>query len=108
MPLVHERRLREGRRSVDQRFVFDREASRVRAERGNGEAAGPPMRLQPDARDAITALYYVRTLDLDAGRAVDVPIVENGRQSTLGIRAIARERLRSAAGRSRRCASRWT
>jgi Protein of unknown function (DUF3108) len=91
MPLVHERRLREGRRSVDQRFVFDREASRVRAERGNGEAAGPAMRLQPDARDAITALYYVRTLDLDAGRAVDVPIVENGRQSTLAIRAIARE-----------------
>jgi hypothetical protein len=91
MPLVHERRLREGRRVVDQRFVFDREASRVRIEQGSGEAAGPPVRLWPEARDAITALYYVRTLDLQPGRTLDVPIFENGRHSTLGLRAIARE-----------------
>jgi hypothetical protein len=91
IPLEHERRLREGRRSVDQRLVFDRETMRVRAEQGSGQPAGPPVRLQPDTRDALTALYYVRTLDLTPGRNVDVPIVENGRLSTLGIRAIARE-----------------
>jgi hypothetical protein len=49
------------------------------------------VRLQPETRDAITALYYVRTLDLAPGQSVDVPIVENGRLSTLGVRAAARE-----------------
>jgi hypothetical protein len=98
-PLVHERRLREGRRSVDQRFVFDLDAGQVRGEQRDGEPAGPAVRLWPEARDAITALYFARTLDLRPGARVQAPVFENGRHSTLAISGLADETITAGGAR---------
>ncbi len=90
-PQVHERMLREGRRRVDQRIHFD--AARLQAQplTPAGEPAGPAVRLWPHVRDAVAAFYFVRTLNLAPGSRVEMPIVENGRHSTLEIEAAGAE-----------------
>jgi hypothetical protein len=90
-PRVHERILREGRRRVDQRIHFD--AARLLAQPvvASGEPAGPAIRLWPHVRDAVAAFYFVRTLNLAPGSRVEIPIVENGRHSTLEIEAVSAE-----------------
>jgi Protein of unknown function (DUF3108) len=90
-PLWHERRLREGRRAVDERLAFDREARRVHAQRLDGSPAGPDVRMAPYSRDAVSAFYYVRTLALSPGDRLEIPVVENGRQLRLVLQAADRE-----------------
>jgi hypothetical protein len=78
-PTEHRREIREGRRQVDGRYVFDRGASLVHT---------PLMALplgSPFARDALSALYYVRTLALRAGDIIDVPLNEAGTSLTLTV-----------------------
>jgi hypothetical protein len=82
-PLLHERRIREGRRALDQRVVFDPAARSAQPQAADGQPSGPPLRVWPEARDAIAALFYVRTLALVPGQRVTVPIVEGGQHSTL-------------------------
>jgi hypothetical protein len=82
-PLLHERRIREGRRALDQRVVFDPAARSAQPQAADGQPSGPPLRVWPEARDAIAALFYVRTLALVPGQRVTVPIVEGGQLSTL-------------------------
>jgi Protein of unknown function (DUF3108) len=90
-PLWHERRLREGRRAVDERLAFDHEARRVHAQRPDGSPAGPDVRMAPFSRDAVSAFYYVRTLALSPGDRLEIPVVENGRQVRLVLHAANRE-----------------
>lgn len=99
MPLHHERALREGRRSVDQRYTFDAAAGQMRLLAADGQPAGPVIRLWPHARDGVAALYYVRTLDLTPGATIELPVVENGRNQTLAITAAGAEVV-TAGGRS--------
>jgi hypothetical protein len=82
-PLLHERRIREGRRALDQRVVYDPAGRSAQPQHADGQPSGPPFRVWEDARDAVSALFYVRTLDLPAGSRATVPIVEGGQQSTL-------------------------
>ncbi|HWJ55678.1 MAG TPA: DUF3108 domain-containing protein [Vicinamibacterales bacterium] len=92
-PLLHERRIREGRRALDQRLVFDPAARSAQPQAADGQPSGPPLRLWPEARDAVSALYYVRTLALSEGRRVTIPIVESGQHSTLVLEPGAVERV---------------
>jgi hypothetical protein len=72
LPTEHRREIREGRREVDRRYVYDRDARTVQTDQMAlplGDAA---------ARDALTALYYVRTLPLLPGAIVSVPMNEAG------------------------------
>jgi hypothetical protein len=93
LPGRHERRIREGRRRLDQAVTFDH-AERVAQPRGpGGSPSGPAIRLWPQARDAVSALYYLRTLPLAPGGSVAIPVVENGRHSTLVVTAGGRERI---------------
>ncbi len=92
-PLLHERRIREGRRALDQRVVFDPAARSAQPQHGDGQPSGPPLRVWPEARDAVAALYYVRTLALTPGSRVTVPIVEGGQHSTLVLEPGALERV---------------
>ena len=107
-PLLHERRIREGRRALDQRVVFDPAARSAQPQHGDGQPSGPPLRVWPEARDAVAALYYVRTLALTPGGRVTIPIVEGGQHSTLVLepgaveRVAGRRRRRSRRGASRR------
>ena len=100
-PLLHERRIREGRRALDQRVVYDPAARSAQPQHGDGQPSGPPLRVWPEARDAVAALFYVRTLSLEPGGRVTVPIVEGGQHSTLVLEPGAIERIAAGGGTDR-------
>jgi Protein of unknown function (DUF3108) len=81
-PIEHTREVREGRRALDRTYVFDRDARVVRmgdtpGQARQAEAVALPLGV-PATRDAITALYYARTLTLEPGAIITVPINEAG------------------------------
>jgi uncharacterized protein DUF3108 len=81
-PRVHERDQQEGSRHATRAFVFDGAARTVRTGRTLDEAlasAAVVLPMAPRARDAISALFYVRTLPLRAGERVRLPVNEAGR-----------------------------
>jgi hypothetical protein len=83
-PRVHERDQQEGRRHVTRAFVFDHAARIVRTGRTLDEAltsAAVLLPIAPRARDAMSALFYVRTLPMKAGERVRFPVSEGGAQS---------------------------
>jgi Protein of unknown function (DUF3108) len=82
LPRVHERDQQEGSRHVSRAFVFDGAARTVRTGRTLDEAltsAAVVLPMAPHARDAISALFYVRTLPLRAGERIRFPVNEAGR-----------------------------
>lgn len=85
LPLEHVREIREGRRVLDRRYAYDRAARVV----DTGAVALPLG--HPHARDAITALYYVRTLPLATGRSFHVPLNEAGSRVILDVVVGGRE-----------------
>jgi len=88
VPLVHERDQREGRRHVTRAFVFDAAARRVRSGRTVADARGGAAVLLPlpdGSRDALAALYYVRTLPLTPGSRVQFPVNEAGRNLVVDV-----------------------
>jgi hypothetical protein len=81
-PRVHERDQHEGSRHVTRAFVFDHAARIVRTGRTLDEAltsAAVVLPIAPRARDAMSALFYVRTLPLKKGDRVRFPVNEGGR-----------------------------
>jgi hypothetical protein len=94
MSVRHERRLREGRRVVDEAYVFDRGAGQVR---WVDDAARPPLRLWPGARDPVAAFYYLRTLALAPGTRLQIPVNDNGRNLGLDVQVGGVERVRIGA-----------
>jgi uncharacterized protein DUF3108 len=83
MPVRHERRLREGRRTVDEIVRFEESRHLVVSESDNGR---PPLRLWPGARDPIAAFFYVRTQPLAPGTSLQIPVNDNGRNLILDLR----------------------
>ena len=81
-PQVHEREQKEGGRHVTRAFIFEEDAHVVRtgptvaAARADGAVRLP---MSPRARDAIAALFYIRTLPLAPGTRVKFPVNEAGR-----------------------------
>jgi hypothetical protein len=72
LPVEHRREIREGRREVDRVYRYDRLARTV-------ETSQMTLPLESaTARDAISALYYVRTLPLHTGTVFTVPLNEAG------------------------------
>lgn len=88
-PIEHTREIREGRRVLDRVFVFDREARVVRV----GESSAAARQLEAltlplganESRDAVTAFFYVRTLPLQPGAIVTVPLNEGGARLLLQV-----------------------
>jgi hypothetical protein len=84
-PLLHQRFLREGRRSVDRVYAYDHAARNVRT--GDSadaarDATALTLPLAAHARDSLAALWYVRALPLAAGTTFEMPINEAGRNMT--------------------------
>jgi Protein of unknown function (DUF3108) len=82
LPLVHEREQNEGSRHVTRAFLFDSAAGVVRLGRSVEEARAEnaiTLPLVSQARDAIAALFYARTLALETGRHYRFPVNEAGR-----------------------------
>ena len=73
LPARQEQHLREGRRVVDRTTRFDR------ASRTQTVGDGPPLPQPANARDALSAYFYVRTLPLAAGYTTRFPVTEGGR-----------------------------
>ena len=96
-PLEHTREIREGRRRLDHTSLFDPDARVVplgptrEAAAGVGAVALPVPR---DVRDALSALYYVRTRPLHEGAELTLPINDGGRDMTLRLRVAGLETLR--------------
>ncbi len=93
-PLLHQRELREGRRSVDRVYAYDHAARRVAS--GDTPAAARDVSalslpLPAGARDALTALWYIRTMPLAPGYALAMPLNEAGRNLALTVSVPARE-----------------
>ena len=81
-PLLHQRFLREGRRSVDRVFAYDHEARHVRtgdSVQAARDATALALPLTAHARDALAALWYLRALPLTGGTSFEMPINEAGR-----------------------------
>ncbi len=90
LPLTHRRALREGRRSLDRVYSFDRQAGTVRIG-APGDQAIVPFRIHPGTRDALTTLFYVRTLPLAPGDSIVVPVNDGGRNLVVHVNVIRRE-----------------
>ncbi len=81
-PLLHQRFLREGRRSVDRVFAYDHQARNVRtgdSAASARDATALALPLTAHARDALAALWYLRALPLAGGTTFEMPINEAGR-----------------------------
>jgi hypothetical protein len=82
LPLVHERHLVEGRRRVDLTVTFDHAERIVRRRQAGDEPLA--LRMPAWSRDALTAFYYVRTLEW-SDMPVVLPLSDAGRASTLTV-----------------------
>lgn len=98
-PLLHQRELREGRRAVDRVYVYDHAARRV----GSGatpaaarDVSALSLPLLAGARDALTALWYIRTMPLAPGYVLAMPLNEAGRTLALTVSVPARENIEIA------------
>lgn len=91
-PLVHERRLREGRRRLDRRIVYDHERRVVRV----GDDLTLPI--APGARDPLTAFFYARTLPLTPGFHVRIPVNDAGRNLVVDLTCVGLEPIASRDG----------
>ena len=93
-PLLHQRALRQGRRAVDRSYAYDHARRRVSS--GDSPSAARAVSalslpLPAGARDALTALWYLRTLPVAPGYALTLPLNEAGRNLTLNLTVPARE-----------------
>jgi hypothetical protein len=79
LPIEHVREIREGRRQVDRRYAYDRASNLIQTEQ-----MALPLGA-PTARDAFSALYYVRTLALAPGAIITVPLNEAGASLVLQV-----------------------
>jgi hypothetical protein len=94
-PTEHVRNVREGRRRAQRRFEYDATAGEVRP----GEPAeGPATPLDRHARDALTALHYLRTLALKPGDRFTVPVNDAGRTLDLSLTVDGRDTIATPAG----------
>jgi hypothetical protein len=94
-PMLHVRTTREGPRRASRRFEYDNVAAEVRPA---SPSDGPATPLVPDARDALSALYYVRTLALEPGDRISIPINDAGRTLSLSLVVEAEDTVTTPAG----------
>jgi len=96
LPLVHEREQNEGARHVTRAFVYDEQAHVIRMARTVDEAraeSAVTLPMSPHARDAIAALFYARTLPLEPGSRVRIPVNEAGRNVVVELAIGSPERI---------------
>jgi uncharacterized membrane protein YhaH (DUF805 family) len=91
LPLEHRREIREGRRRLDRTYIFERARGRIRVGASATDARADEALTLPlgavMAREAVSALFYIRTLQLEPGDVVDVPINEAGTSLVLQVAA---------------------
>ena len=94
LPQVHERDQREGSRHIRRVFLYDHARGIVRMGRDADHAAGHEgvsLPLPPESRDAISALFYARTLPLEPGARHVFPVNDSGRNLQVELSVEGRE-----------------
>ena len=94
VPHVHERDQREGSRHVRRTFLYRHSERVIRIGRDAAQASGEEgiaLPLVESARDAISAVFYVRTLPLANGDTYRIPVNEAGRGIVVDLRVTGRE-----------------
>lgn len=100
-PLVHTRDVDEGARQLTLAYVYDAARRQVRAGATVNEAAeadAPASPLAEGSRDAVSALFYLRTLPLTPGEELAIPVNDAARSLTARVRVEGVETLASAGG----------
>jgi Protein of unknown function (DUF3108) len=92
LPRTHRRVLREGRLALDRVYSFDAAGGVVRIG-ADGSADPVSFRMPPATRDALTALFYVRTQPLATGDTITLPVNDGGRNLVVQVKVIGRERI---------------
>jgi hypothetical protein len=96
MPQIHERDQREGSRHIVRTFVYLHDEGLVRIGRDAASALGDEgitLPLAANARDAVSAIYYARTLPLADGDRHAIPVNEAGRNLVVELVVAGRERI---------------
>lgn len=88
LPVAYHEIIDEGRRLLDRRLEFDFARHEVRIASGGTTISLP---LGAEARDPLTALFYIRTQPLSKGAHFAVPITDIGRRLTLDVTVGDRE-----------------
>lgn len=89
--------LREGRRRRDREAVFDLSRGKVSfVDRLSGETGEVP--LKGNVFDPLSSFYHVRSLQMKPERSVFLEVFDNRRVSTVEVRVLRRERIRTRLG----------
>ena len=94
VPEVHERDQREGSRHVRRTFLYQHSERVLRIGRDAAEALGADgiaLPLVASARDAVSAVFYTRTLPLANGDTYRIPVNEAGRSMVVDLTVTGRE-----------------
>jgi len=100
-PLLHLRQIDEGSRELTRAYVYDTARRQVRVAPSPGEAMSPDADATPlaaGARDAVSALFYVRTLALSEGGELVIPVNDAGRNLTVRVSAEGTEMVTTPLG----------
>lgn len=95
-PLTHTRTIREGRRAVDNAYLFDHDARRVRSGSTLAEASSAgamALPLSAGSLDTLTALWYIRALPLAPGLTAVLPVNDGRRGLVVTVRVGGREQI---------------
>jgi hypothetical protein len=89
VPLLHRQEIHEGRKRLERTARYDARTHVVRSGEGRleGVADGVTTPLDPAARDAMTAFFFVRTVALSPGARLRFPVDNLGRPHTVEVQA---------------------
>jgi hypothetical protein len=82
LPFSYREAITDGKRLIERQATFDTGRREMRLTSGGTSITLP---LEAAARDPLTALFYIRTLPIQAGSHVALPLNNNGRRLTLDV-----------------------
>lgn len=88
-------RQREGRHKTDKEIIFNQEMSKAVYIKDGKEKT---FDISPKAQDALSAFYYLRTLDLKVGDTVYINIFDSGKNYVAEVKVLKKERIDTPLG----------
>jgi len=94
----------QGKRKRTSEAIFDQGAGKVTwTENDANDPSRPPRTVTGEfsglIHDVVSAIYFLRTLHLDSGKTVDVPISDSGRVYNLKVQVMERKRVKTVIGK---------
>jgi hypothetical protein len=82
LPLTYHEAINDGKRLIERQLTFDANRHEVQVVSGGTSIRLP---LGDEARDPITALFYLRTLPMEGASHIVLPLNDNGRRMKLDV-----------------------